>query len=81
MRDLFPIQENLTSQPLPNGLALWGVDFTWAANLEILRPLKWGIIPALALHVAGVVPWLALPYLTVLSLAVGTPKNSQGEIA
>ncbi len=76
-----PVDINNTGQPTPNGLAHW-IDFTWAADPEVMKILKRILIPVLALYVFGVLRWLMLPYMFTLSLAVGTLKNSQGgEIA
>ena len=76
-----PVQEKYAGQPEPNGLALLGIDFTWAGDPGIMRTLKWILIPALVCYVFGAVRWLVLPYMLILSLAVGTLKNSQGSIS
>lgn len=69
------------SQPKPNGLAEWGMDFSWAGDPAIMGPLKWILIPVLICYVLGRFRWLALPYMLVLSIGVATLKNSQGSIS
>ncbi|MEM0895921.1 MAG: hypothetical protein AAGJ79_03470 [Verrucomicrobiota bacterium] len=76
-----PVQAKYSEQPIPNGLALWGMDFTWAGDAEIMKWMMWILIPVLVCYVFGILRWLALPYMLTLSLAVGTLKNSQGSIS
>ena len=76
-----PVLEKFPTQPEPNGLALFNIDFTWASNPEVMGILKWILVPVLAIYVWGKVPWLTLPYMFWLSLGVGTLKNSQGSIS
>jgi hypothetical protein len=68
-------------QPKPNGLAEYGFDFSWAGDPATMSVLKWVLIPVLIGYVIGKFRWLALPYMLVMSLAVGTFKNSQGSIS
>ncbi len=68
-------------QPRPNGLAEWGLDFSWAGDPAVMGVLKLLLVPVLAVYVLGYLRWVALPYMLVLSLAVGTFKNSQGSIS
>ncbi len=75
-----PVFEKFPAQPVPNGLAHW-IDFTWAGDPELMGVLRLILIPVLALYVWGRLSWLTLPYLFVLSLGVGTLKNSQGAIS
>jgi hypothetical protein len=76
-----PVFDKFPDQPEPNGLASLGIDFTWAGDPALMGTLKMILIPALALYVWGRLSWLTLPYLFVLSLGVGTLKNSQGAIS
>ena len=41
-----PVQTKFTEQPKPNGLAAWGIDFTWAGNPEVMKVLMWILLPA-----------------------------------
>jgi hypothetical protein len=75
----FWAQEN--PQPKPNGLAEWGMDFSWAGDPAVMGWLKWLLIPILAIYVLGVLRWVALPYMLTLSLGVATLKNSQGSVS
>jgi hypothetical protein len=68
-------------QPKPNGLAAWGIDFSWAAEAAVMDVMKIVLVPVLIIYTLGVLRWLALPYMLVLSMAVGTLKNSQGSIS
>lgn len=77
-----PVLDKFDLQPKPNGFAqLWDIDFTWAGDRHLMGILKMILLPVLAAYVAGFVSWLTLPYMFVLSLAVGTLKNSQGAIS
>lgn len=76
-----PVFDKFPEQPVPNGLAEFGLDFTWAGDPALMGTLKLILIPVLALYVWGHLGWLTLPYMFVLSLGVGTLKNSQGEIS
>ncbi len=75
----FLSQEN--PQPKPNGLASWGVDFSWAGDPAAMGVLKAVLVPLLICYTAGWLRWVALPYMLVLSMAVGTFKNCQGSIS
>lgn len=75
----FLAQEN--PQPKPNGLAEWGLDFSWAGDPAIMGWLKLLLIPILLIYVIGVLRWVALPYMLTLSIGVATLKNSQGSIS
>ena len=68
-------------QPKPNGLAEWGIDFSWVGDPATLGVLKLILIPVLVVYVLGVLRWVALPYMLTLSVAIGTFKNSQGSIS
>ena len=77
-----PVLDKFDTQPHPNGFAqLLGIDFTWAGDQQVMGVLKFILVPVLVAYVGGWVSWLTLPYMFVLSLAVGTLKNSQGAIS
>jgi len=77
-----PVLDKFDAQPKPNGFAqLFGIDFTWAGDPQVMGILKMVLLPVLAAYVMGFVSFLTLPYMFVLSLAVGTLKNSQGAIS
>jgi hypothetical protein len=71
---------NLTEQPKPNGLAAWGLDFTFWANDGLRLGLLAGLGIAAALYASG---WLMLPalaYILFAMITAGTLANSQGSI-
>jgi len=76
-----PAQVGFSGQPVPNGLAELGIDFTWAGDPAVMGVLRLILVPVLALYVWGRLSWLTLPYMVILSLGVGTLKNSQGAIS
>ncbi|MFT4546611.1 MAG: hypothetical protein ACI8XO_000647 [Verrucomicrobiales bacterium] len=66
-------------QRTPVGLAAdFGFDFTFVNDPATMSVLKAWLLPLLVVYVIGYVRWLPLCYMLVLSLAVGTLKNSQG---
>ena len=71
---------NYTTQPRPNGLAEWGLDFTFFGDPGIMAHMKTLTILALAFFAAGVVPWLALTWILFVAVGIGTLANSQGAI-
>lgn len=70
----------VNAQPVPHGLAAWGIDFTWMADASVTTPLWWGCIISLFFYVLGITPALTLlaPLFTVV--AQGVLSNSQGAI-
>ena len=79
-----PAFDKFPEQPTPVGLAAapFGIDFTFANDPATMAALKAWLLPLLVVYIIGYVRWLPLLYMLVLSLAVGTLKNSQhGEIS
>ena len=64
----------------PNGLARW-VDLTFLLDPGVFSTCRYLLFAALVLYVLRVAWAVVLPYLTLLSIAVGTIVNSQGAIA
>ncbi|CAN5204774.1 hypothetical protein BH23VER1_BH23VER1_24660 [soil metagenome] len=67
-------------QPNPNGLASWGVDFTFLNSWEVMGPLRAGVVVSLMVYVIGWLPVLALVLPLFTLVGVGTLINSQGAI-
>jgi hypothetical protein len=68
------------AQPVPHGLAAWGVDFTWLGDVHLapwLVPV-WGV--CLLLYVFNFVPVLTLLPPLIASFGHGTLGNSSGSI-
>ena len=79
-----PAFDKFPDQPTPVGLAAgpFGIDFTFANDPATMSILKAWLLPLLLVYILGYVRWLPLLYMLILSLAVGTLKNSQhGEIS
>ena len=79
-----PAFNKFPEQPTPVGLAAapFGFDFTFVNDPATMSVLKAWLLPLLVVYVIGYIRWLPLVYMLVLSLAVGTLKNSQhGEIS
>lgn len=79
-----PAFDKFPEQPTPVGLAAkpFEFDFTFVNDPATMSVLKAWLLPLLAVYVIGYLRWLPLLYMLVLSLAVGTLKNSQhGEIS
>jgi hypothetical protein len=70
----------LHSQPVPHGMAAWGVDFTWLSNPQLC---SW-FVPlcgvSLILYVIGIWPALTLVPPLVAIIGQGVLSNSQGAI-
>ena len=75
-----PAFNKFDTQNTPIGLAAppFNFDFTWANDPANMAVLKAWLLPLMAIYVIGYVRWLPLLYMLVLSIAVGTLKNSQG---
>ena len=75
-----PAFTKFPEQGKPVGLAAepFGFDFTFVNDPATMAVLKTWLLPLLAIYVLGYVRWLPLICMLVLSLAVGTLKNSQG---
>ena len=73
-----PAFDKFPEQKTPIGLASKGIDFTFVNDPATMSVLKTWLVPLLVIYVLGFVRWLPLLYMLVLSLAVGTLKNSQG---
>jgi len=78
-----PVYEKFPEQPKPIGISAepFEIDFTFASDPATMATLKWILVPALVIYVIGYVRWLPLLYMLILSMAVGTLKNSQGAIS
>lgn len=68
------------AQPVPHGLAAWGIDFTWMADASVTKPLWWICMISLGLYVVGIPSALTLLAPLVTVVAQGILSNSQGAI-
>jgi len=66
-------------QPHPNGLGRY-FDLTWLANPGLYSVLWWVAVGSLILYVLGALQAVALTFLSLLFLGIGTLENSQGAI-
>ena len=75
-----PAFDKFPEQKTPVGLAAepFNIDFTFVNDPANMAVLKGWLLPLMAIYVLGYMRWLPLLYMLVLSLAVGTLKNSQG---
>ena len=78
--DHFPDTLAHVSLTQPHGLAQI-VDLSFLLNLQVLTVLRYVLWGALLLYVLRVGWAVVLPYMTLLSIAVGTVNNSQGAIS
>ena len=76
---LLPVEVVYVAQPVPNGWGHW-IDFTFLADAEVWRLLRWGAGIALLFYVVGAAPVLSLGWPALLLTAFGTLENSQGAI-
>lgn len=69
-----------SAQPVPHGMAAWGVDFTWLGDPHLATWLVpfWGV--CLILYVCNVMPALTLFPPLIASFGHGTLGNSSGSI-
>lgn len=77
--DALPDGIEFSTMPYPNGIGQW-VDVTFLAAPGVWDTLKWLTIPFLILYTLGRCTLPALTYLTLLLVAYGTLRNSQGAI-
>lgn len=75
-----PSASNLVDQPHPVGLAHL-FNLTFISNPGVMPAIKWGIIPALAVYVAGRLPLVTLPIILLATMLPGTLDNSQAKNA
>lgn len=73
---LFPMQ-TYADQPVPNGLARLGLDFTWLHNPEHLEVAQWVLLGGLVLFVLDRFSTLGLAAVFALLTAAGSLTNSQ----
>ncbi|MFV0337458.1 MAG: hypothetical protein ACK5LK_04345 [Chthoniobacterales bacterium] len=66
-----------TEQPKPDALAHW-IDFTFLVHTPLYQVLWWAAVAALMLYVLGLFQVVALSYLSILFISIGTLENSQG---
>lgn len=66
--------------PAPNGLAKL-IDLSFLLDPRVLAGCRYALYAALVLYVLRIGWSLALPYLTLVSIAVGSTINSQGAIS
>ncbi|WP_138085242.1 hypothetical protein [Phragmitibacter flavus] len=70
----------LHSQPVPHGLAAWGVDFTWLSDPELCAWFVPFCGVSLLLYIVGVWPVLTLIAPLLAIVGQGVLSNSQGAI-
>jgi hypothetical protein len=77
---LIPDSLSTMSITAPNGLARL-IDFRFLLDPKIFAVFRYVMLAALVLYVLRIAWSVVLPYLTLLSIAVGTINNSQGAIS
>lgn len=77
--DALPDGIEFSTMPYPTGFGQW-IDVTFLAAPGVWDTLKWLTIPFLIAYTLGRFTLPALAYLTLLLIAYGTLRNSQGAI-
>jgi len=77
--DALPDGVEFSTMPYPTGFGQW-IDVTFLATPGVWDTLKWLTIPFLIAYTLGRFSLPALTYLTLLLVAYGTLRNSQGAI-
>jgi len=68
------------AQPVPHGMAAWGMDFTWLGDATLAGQLRMCCAISLVLYIIGIWPAITLLPPLVAIVGQGILSNSQGAI-